>query len=441
MALRILITNNTLAGRAGTELYVRDVAIALLKRGFKPIAYSTILGEVAEELRRATVPVIDRLESLSTPPDLIHGHHHLETMTALLHFPGVPAIYFCHGWLPSEEAPAKFPRILRYVAVDETCRDRLLHEHAIPEARIRLLYNFVDLERFKPRSPLPEKPVRALVFSNAASENTMVPALREACRRANIAMDIVGGSAGNPTRQPEHILGNYDLVFAKGRAALEALAVGAAVVLCDAVGAGPMVTTTNMQKLRPLNCGIRALQNPIDADVLRAEISRYNAADAMQVCSWIRMTVGMDNVLNHLVALYHEVLTEHRQGPASDCASELQAASSYLRQWVPNLTVQHLERNQHELLRIKHERLREEFEQRSRAASQEKSDALDRLRCELDAFRGENEALQRERERLQADLTNVYRSPALRLRNHLVGIPLAGSLLRSCARFLAGSLR
>src|SRR2546430_4332475 len=32
---------------------------------------------------------------------------------------------FCHGWLPWEETPPHFPRILRYVAVDHTCRDRL----------------------------------------------------------------------------------------------------------------------------------------------------------------------------------------------------------------------------------------------------------------------------------------------------------------------------
>lgn len=42
--LRILITNNTLANRAGSELYVRDLATALLDGGHTPIAYSTILG-------------------------------------------------------------------------------------------------------------------------------------------------------------------------------------------------------------------------------------------------------------------------------------------------------------------------------------------------------------------------------------------------------------
>src|SRR5262249_56136745 len=95
--LRILITNNTLGNRAGSELYVRDLAVALLKRGHTPIAYSTSLGEVARELRAATIPVIDDLDLLATPPGIIHGHHHLDTMTALFHFPGSPPDYFSHA--------------------------------------------------------------------------------------------------------------------------------------------------------------------------------------------------------------------------------------------------------------------------------------------------------------------------------------------------------
>ena len=193
--LRILIINNSLAMRAGSELYVRDLATALLARGHTPIAYSTELGDVARELRAATVPVIDDLEALGAAPDLIHGQHHLETMTAILRFPGVPAIYVCHGWAPWQEAPPRSPRILRYVAVDHACRDRLVFEHGISEERVRVLFNFVDLERFAPRAPLPARPTRALVFSNAASERTHVGVLREACARAGIALDVVGHDA------------------------------------------------------------------------------------------------------------------------------------------------------------------------------------------------------------------------------------------------------
>jgi len=147
--LRILITNNTLDHRGGSETYVRDLAIGLLNRGHTPIAYSTQLGAVAREIRGASVPVIDNLDALAMPPDVIHGHHHVETMTALLRFPGVPAVSFCHGWIPWEEIPPRFPRILQYVAVDQTCRDRLILESGIPPDRVRVLLNFVDLERFK----------------------------------------------------------------------------------------------------------------------------------------------------------------------------------------------------------------------------------------------------------------------------------------------------
>ena len=82
--LRVLITNTALATHAGSELWVRDVATALLARGHTPIAFSPDLGAVAEELRRQTIPVVDRLDAVGVPLDLIHGHHHLETMTALL---------------------------------------------------------------------------------------------------------------------------------------------------------------------------------------------------------------------------------------------------------------------------------------------------------------------------------------------------------------------
>src|SRR5689334_10844702 len=143
--MRVLLTNNTLGVRAGTESYLRDLAIELMRRGHHPVAYSTRLGQVAEELRAATVPVIGSLETLGEAPDIIHGHHHYETLTALMWFPETPAIYYCHGWLPWEEAPLVHPRIIRYVAVDELCRERLITEGGIDPGRIEVILNFVDL--------------------------------------------------------------------------------------------------------------------------------------------------------------------------------------------------------------------------------------------------------------------------------------------------------
>jgi glycosyltransferase involved in cell wall biosynthesis len=323
--LRILITNITLATRTGTELYVRDLATALLDRGHTPIVYSTELGSVARELRAALVLVVDDLDALVTPPDVIHGHHNLPTMTALLRFPGVPAVFFCHDASAWHDSPPGFPRILQYVAVNLPCRQRLVVKHAIPADRVRLILNFVDLERFKPRGPLPPRPERALVFSNNATERTHLPAVREACARAGIAVDVIGAGAGKICARPEEVLGDYDLVFAKGRSALEALAVGAAVVLCDAAGVGPMVTTGELDRLRAL--GIHALCQPVDPQVLALEIARYDSQDATEVSRRIRATAGRDGAVDEILALYQEVLAEHVSRGGNDANAGWRAAA------------------------------------------------------------------------------------------------------------------
>lgn len=340
--MRILLTNNTLDQRAGTELYVRDVALALLARGHEPIAYSRRLGEVAEELRRRTVPVVDDLTALGRPPELIHAQHHLEAMTALAHFPGVPAVYVCHGWLPPEEAPPRHPRIRRYLAVDHLVRQRLDDECGIPPAQIETHLNFVDLERFTPRSPLPEIPARALVLSNQAREDTYLPAVRQACEAQGLSLDVAGRGVGRSIGKPEEILREYDVVFAKGRAALEAATVGCAVVLCDAAGLGPLVTPGSLERLRAFNFGVRLLERSVTADAVAQRLGQYRAGDAAEVSRRLRTEIGLDAAVERLIDLYADVLANPRDRStgamdagaamvAEDLVEDLDAVAHYLR--------------------------------------------------------------------------------------------------------------
>ncbi|HET7114562.1 MAG TPA: glycosyltransferase [Pyrinomonadaceae bacterium] len=329
--LRILITNHFLRGRTGSELYVCELATNLLRRGHSPIVYSPQLGHTARELRDATVPIVDNLDAIGSAPDLIHGQHHVETMSALLRYPNTPAVFFCHGWLPWEETPPKHPRILRYVAVDDTCFDRLVSESGIPDDRVSVILNSVELEEFLPRAPLPAKPARALVFSNGAKESTHLGAVREACRRSGLSLDVVGAGAGNVAARPQDVLGQYDIVFAKARCALEAMAVGSAVVLCDIKGAGPMVTAAEVDRLRRLNFGIRTLRERIDADVLEEQIARYDPHDAATVSQRIRDTAGRGAAIDQTLGLYQEVINEFLAGGGRDHDAEARAEAAYLR--------------------------------------------------------------------------------------------------------------
>lgn len=325
--MKILFTNNTLATRAGTELWVRDVAIALRARGHEASAYSPLLGDVAEDLRAGGVRVVDDLDVLEDPPDLIHGHHHLEAMTALLRFPGVPAVFVCHGARAWEESPPLFPRIRRYIAVDAPCRERLLAA-GIGKDVIRVLLNFVDLRRFRARPPLPVRPQRALVFGNSLGASSGLAEIRSACGAASLEVDVLGMAGGAVSAHPEAVLGRYDLVFAKARAAMEAMATGCAVVLCDAGGVGPMVRFDELGKLRSLNFGFKTLQDPLTEKVLADRIRRYDPADAGRVAAWVRGNAGLDAAVDGLARIHAEALEDT---PACGLEAEMQAAARYLR--------------------------------------------------------------------------------------------------------------
>lgn len=417
----ILFTNNALAARAGSETYVRDVALALLRRGHRPIAFSLVLGKIADELRRATVPVIDDLSRLGSPPDIIHGHHHLETLIAALTFPETPIVHFCHGWVPWEEMPLRHPSVARYVAVDEVCLDRLVHEEGIAPDRIDVLHNFVDLDRFTPRAPLPPAPQRALVYSNHATADGYPRIIGAACAAAGIALDIVGEAHGNPTDSPETLLQDYDLVFAKGRAALEALTVGCAVILADAAGSGPFVTDANFDRLRSRNFGIRELQNPHDVAWYGREIAAYAACDAACVSARARASAGLESAVDRLLAIYAAAMAGRREPTGAS-----QAAARHLvriaRPLKDAYNVSILARNLARDLEL---------------ARSERALAVDRLQSQLNAVERELEATQ---ERLDTELAAFRSLPTLRLRDALLRVPLVGSVLRAGARRCAYAL-
>ncbi len=308
---RVLIATYSATSCSGSDLYTRDLALALLRRGWQPVVYTTVLGAVAEELRQATIPVTNDISAIAAAPHVIHGHHHLETLTALARFPGVPALFVCHDGLTWHSTPPRTPRIGQYIAVDRNCRDRMMLEHGIPESAVRVLPNAVDLERFQRRPPLPRRPLRALIFSNVASPDSFASTIEAACSQRGITLDVVGRAAGTATEHPEEILSRYDLVFGKARCALEAAAAGTAVIVCDAGGLAGMITTRGLDGMRQLNFGARLLQRPITEAAIGAEIDRYDADDAAKVTDSVRATAGIDLLVEQFIELYEELQTGH----------------------------------------------------------------------------------------------------------------------------------
>ncbi len=377
--MRILITNTMLADWTGSELYVRDIARALRARGHEPMLLCARPGALATELLRDGFVVVDDPARLPAVPELIHGQHHIETMLALDAFPGVPAVFVCHGAIPWEEAPPRHPRILRYVAISDALADHLVLRGGVPSDRVTVIPNFVDLDRFRPREPVAERPQRALVFGNRCREDNYLPQIRDACARRGIAIEARGLGVGHVWTAPERHLGDFDVVFAVGRSALEAMAVGAAVVLCQVEGLGPMVTRDNFHALRRLNFGIAALDQPLNLERLNEQLDRYDAQAVADLRRLVREQCGMAAAVDALCTVYREAI-ECAVAPSDSITDEGGARRAYLR-WLGR-----------SIPREVGTRL-EDHTRRIQAEKARLHDEITRLRGELDRVSEERDAL------------------------------------------------
>lgn len=328
--LKVLITNIQMVGRSGTEMYVHDLARALIRFGHSPVVYSPQIGPLAKTLAQNSVPVVSRLDKVSETPDIIHGHHTLQTLAAMLHFPTSPGIFLCHDFEAWHDTPPKLPRIGRYVAVDQTCAERLVLAEGIDRSLVTILTNPVDLQLFQSRPHLPAKPRRAIVFSSYGNRESIEP-IQRVCDQLGIELDAVGQHFGTVCHEPHKVLGQYDLVFAKGRCAREAMAVGCAVIYCDVFGMSYLVTSDQVAHLN--QWGRRALSFAVTEERLVQQIKRYDAEDAARVSSYIRDHNSTDAIYGQLLEIYEQVIRQHSTSDRDELLEEIRAIGKMAEWW------------------------------------------------------------------------------------------------------------
>ena len=332
--LRILIAMCYLVHRTGAEMFTRDLAMWLRRRGHAVTVFATAFGDMADELRWASISCITDVADMGARPDVIIGNTQYETVRALLHFHDVPTVTICHDRSADHGRPARFSQVVSHVAVDENCAERLAHEFGIALARIELIQNGIDLARFLPRVALPATPRSAVIFSNYASHDAQLAEVRAACMERGLSLDVIGQGTGNHLPDPAAALGHYDIVFGKGRCATEALVTGNAVVVLDpSSGMGEMVTAASVALGRQWNFGRALMTRPITRQNVLAELDRFDAPDATQAAAWMRTHGGLDVSLGALEQLLLRVVGERGvvQVSAEQRASE---AAGYMDDWL-----------------------------------------------------------------------------------------------------------
>lgn len=315
--LKILIVNRSMRAISGTEMYARDLAVALKTQNHVPQIFTPAPGVVSDSLRKAGIEFFSDINRLDEAPDVIHGHHAWTTMAVLARFPHTPAIFVGHDAAAWTDTPPRLWQIRRYVAVDHALYRRFTLDSSVPRSKVCVIPNAIDFSRFQRRGPLPPKPLRALLISNYAGplERAEVQA---ACDARKIRLDAVGRRFGNMTHRPEELYANYDLVFAKGRCLLEATAVGAAAIYCDTLGCGPMLSTAVLDEANGILAGRDLMNAPLERNVLTQRIDDYDRDDATAVSDRVRKTYDAERVAGQLVQIYRQAICEHQTERNSD---------------------------------------------------------------------------------------------------------------------------
>jgi hypothetical protein len=307
MTRRILFSNFTLAGRSGTEVFLWDLAGGLQARGWECGLYTPRPGRLAEAFRQRNIPVWHNLEAITMQPEVLHCQHTMESLALRERFPGTPALFMVHDGRSWHDTTPGLTGWSALVAIDDFCRERIMRETGLREHQIEVIHNSVDMARFLPRDPLPEVPLKAVIFTSNAVNDDHVQAARVLFRKLNITLDELGPGAGRPVEDPENWLPRYDLVLGKGRCALEAMAVGPAVILIGSEGMGEMVTPENFAAFKKRNFGLSLLRPGMNPAFLEEQVLNYSAGGARQVQEMVRATCSLEIMVETFMQLYNDL--------------------------------------------------------------------------------------------------------------------------------------
>lgn len=296
---------------AGVPTYVLTLTKELQRRGHR-VAVHCPPSQGRRPLE-GLLPVVKDLSEVSPllegAPDAMIAYHTPLAAPMRRAFPSVPLLFSAHGLVAGAEPPDDI-RVDRFIAINELVAATLAFTFGISRADVSLVRDFVDTDRFRPRSSLREKP-RVLFLSNYKKWRNYYMIV-DACKALGLQFKAVGVPYGRSPSVDEDI-NQADLVISWGRGIIEAMACGRAVVSFDqikfnkedlysqVIGDG-YLTPERYLAAREHNFGARGCRRLFqDWRQLADELSQYDPA-----CSEVNRglalehhghVAGVDNVL------------------------------------------------------------------------------------------------------------------------------------------------
>jgi hypothetical protein len=315
--MRLLLATHEL-GRGGSESYLIAVASELQRLGHVVAVHAVTDGPGGERLRALGIePALGEQPPGGAFDAALVQDAGRSYAVARAH-PAAAQVFVAHSELSDGQLPPQGGAVATAVALSDRV-ERRIWAQAAPSPIVRLTQP-VDSERFAARETIRATPRRAVVLSNYL-HGERLDLLRRAWEPAGVELTAVGVE-GEPSDAPELIVGDADVVVAKGRALLEGMACGRACYLYDMAGCDGWVTPRAYPALEADAFAGQATGRIVTVEALRDDLAGYRPAMGTANRDLITAHHGLRRHTERLV----ELLVAAAPAPAADPArlSELE---------------------------------------------------------------------------------------------------------------------
>lgn len=271
--MRFVLSNFALAASGGSETYLLTVGHQLQRLGHDVVLYAHEVGPFADHARERGVEVVSRAADLPRECDVVVSQDAVVAYELAERFPAALHVFRACSDVYDFELPPQLDGVVDFVVAASDRVARCVEGCAVTAPLLRLRQP-IDIARLVPSAPIRARPRRAVMLGNYAVDHRRA-LFEEAWGRRGVEIARVGGVAGQ-SFDVSAALAAADIVIAKGRAALDAMACGRAVYVCDAFGTDGWVTPDSYAALEADNFGGLATHRVATIETVGADLDDYH---------------------------------------------------------------------------------------------------------------------------------------------------------------------
>ena len=269
--MKVVVTAHDLA-LGGTQTYALTVAEQLQRLGHDAILHAAEGGAAGRLAEERGLTVAETEADLPGDPDVVLAQDSMMSYRMADRFPETPQLFRCPNAIFDLQMPPQLPGIVGALVVLSERFARRLRALAVTQDIVRMRQP-VDTDLFAERSAIRDRPRRALLIGNYLHGQRR-RMLIDAWESAGVECSVAGGQA-SITATPETAMADADIVVAKGKAALEAMACGRAVYVYDQYGCDGWVSPDTYPAFEADNFAGLATDRPAGPRLLLADLEGY----------------------------------------------------------------------------------------------------------------------------------------------------------------------